>query len=129
MAKDKTASNGPANTLKEKLRVTMEEKRAEEDRNSYKIMLRRAYDVGLEMQRKGLLPTTKTALDRQVDEIMSFDNNAFEAFKRSIEAARSVGNVKVASDLGGINVGVSSDATEKPVEVALNAGSLSSMWE
>jgi hypothetical protein len=123
------ASNGPANILKEKLQATIKEKRAEEDRESYKIMLRRAYDVGLEMQRKGLLPTTKTALDKQVDEIMSFDNNAFEAFKRSIGAARSSVNVKVASDLGGINVGVSSDATERPAATALNASSLSSMWE
>ena len=129
LAYDKKASNGPANILKEKLRATVEEKRAEENRESYKIMLRRAYDVGLEMQRKGLLPSTKTALDKQVDEIMSFDNNAFEAFKRSIEAARSIGNVKVASDLGGINVGVSSDATEKTSSAPLNAASLSSMWE
>jgi hypothetical protein len=83
------------------------------------------------MQRKGLLTTTKTALDQQVDEIMSFDNNAFEAFKRSIGNARSVRNIKIASDLGGVNIGVESDsgAQTSSNTTLLSADGLSSMWE
>ena len=123
------ASSGPANILKSKIEDSMNQKKAEEAKGKYKIMLRRAYDIGLEMQRKGLLPHTKTALDKQVDEIMSFDDRAFEAFKRSIDSARSVASVKVASDLGGVNVGVSSDATMKSSVDATSASSLSMMWE
>jgi len=103
-------------------------KRADEERESYRIKLRRAYDVGLEMQNKGLLVQTKTALDKQVDEIMSFDDRAFEAFKRSIGNARPVRNMKVASDLGGINIGVESDANTQP-SATNTVDVLTSMWE
>jgi hypothetical protein len=90
-----------------------------------------AYDVGMEMQTKGLLSTTKTALDRQVDEIMTFDNNAFEAFKRSIGNARAVNTMKIASDLGGVNIGVETDSGTSATSntALLSAGALSSMWE
>ena len=109
------------------LNARMQEKRAEEERESYRIKLRRAYDVGMEMQRKGLLPQTKTALDKQVDDIMSFDDNAFEAFKRSIANAKAVRSVKIASDLGGINVGVESEATSQSGPVS--ADRLLSLWD
>ena len=115
------------NTLDEKL-VT---KKAEEERENYRVKLRRAYDVGLEMQRKGLLSTTKTALDKQVDNIMSFDDNAFEAFKRSIGNARAVRSVKIASDLGGVNIGVESDSSSQQSSnrTLLSADGLAAMWE
>ena len=118
-------------SLNKTLNVKLAEKRADEERETYRVKLRRAYDVGLEMQRKGLLTTTKTALDRQVDEIMTFDNNAFEAFKRSIGNARSVRNMKIASDLGGVNIGVESDSGAQPAANTsmLSADSLSTMWE
>ena len=92
------------------LNKRMQDKKAEEEREAYRLKLRRAYDVGMDMQRKGLLPVTKTALDKQVDDIMSFDDNAFEAFKRSIANAKPVRSVKVATDLGGVNVGVESES-------------------
>ena len=72
----------------------------------------------------------QTALDKQVDEIMTFDDNAFEAFKRSIANARSVSNVKVASDLGGVNIGVESETpAAKTYSGRMTADTLSSMWE
>ena len=119
------------NALKETLNSRMISKQAEEEREGYRVKLRRAYDVGLEMQRKGLLTTTKTALDKQVDEIMTFDDNAFEAFKRSIGNARPIRNVKIASDLGGVNIGVESDSgSSLPSRPTLmNADTLSSMWD
>jgi hypothetical protein len=117
-------SDDVADSLKQKLAA----KKVEEERETYRIKLRRAYDVGLEMQRKGLLPKIKTALDRQVDDIMSFDDKAFEAFKRSIANANPVGNVKIASDLGGLNVGIESEAATVTSE-GVSANTLSRMWD
>ena len=119
-----------SNEVKDILSAKVAEKRVDEERENYRIKLRRAYDVGLEMQRKGLLAHSKTALDKQVDEIMTFDDNAFEAFKRSIANARSVSNVKVASDLGGVNIGVESETpAAKTYSGRMTADKLSSMWE
>jgi hypothetical protein len=102
-------------------------KKAEDDKDSYKIRLRRAYDVAIEMQKKGLLPISKTALDKQVDDIMEFDDRAFEAFKRTVANARTVETVKVASDLGGINVGVGSTTERAPTRTTSEI--LSLLWE
>ena len=68
------------------------------------------------MQKKGLLALSKTALDHQVDEIMEFDDKAFEAVKRTVANARSVSQVKTAADLGGINVGEVSAPEGAPVK-------------
>jgi hypothetical protein len=116
-------------SVKAALSQKLEEKKAEEVRESYRVKLRRAYDVGMDMQRKGLLPTSKAALDRQVDEIMTFDDNAFESFKRSIANARAIGTVKIASDLGGVNIGVEGEAEVTSTARSMNADTLSSLWE
>jgi hypothetical protein len=116
-------------SVKEALSEKFAQKKAEEEREAYRLKIRRAYDVGMEMQRKGLLPTTKSALDRQVDEIMAFDDKAFEAFKRSIANAKSVSNIKVASDLGGINVGVESDVSASNDSGMMKADLLSKLWD
>lgn len=115
--------------LKKALAAKMKSAQEDEARESYRIKLRRAYDVGLDMQRKGLLPTTKTALDKQVDEIMDFDDRAFESFKRSIASARPVRTMKVASDLGGVNIGVEDDSVSTSSSGNLTADALSSLWE
>ena len=122
--------NRGGNLVKSILDSKVAEKKVDEERENYRIKLRRAYDVGLEMQRKGLLAHSKTALDKQVDEIMTFDGNAFEAFKRSIGNARAVGSVKIASDLGGVNIGVEPDqVSNKPSGRLTTADTLTSMWE
>ena len=115
--------------LKKALASKMKKAEEDEARESYRVKLRRAYDVGLDMQRKGLLPTTKTALDKQVDEIMDFDDRAFESFKRSIASARPVKNVKIASDLGGVNIGVESDPGTTSVSSVLTADALANLWD
>jgi hypothetical protein len=100
-------------TVKAKLAESFIQKKAEEEREFYKLKLRRAYDVGMEMQRKNLIAATKPALDRQVDSIMEFDDKAFEAFKRSISSLKdNRENVKTASDLGGLNVGKTEEVHE-----------------
>ena len=124
------AAESQEDSLVSTLNAKVAEKKIDEERENYRIKLRRAYDVGLDMQRKGLLAHSKTALDKQVDEIMTFDNNAFEAFKRSIANAKPVSSIKVASDLGGVNIGVGSDrqeASDSPGRMSAEA--LSSMWE
>ena len=118
------------NLVKSILDSKVAEKKVDEERENYRIKLRRAYDIGLEMQKKGLLALSKTALDKQVDEIMTFDGNAFEAFKRSIGNARAVGSVKIASDLGGVNIGVESDrASGESSSRRMTADTLTSLWE
>lgn len=115
--------------IKQKLNESMTQKTANEEKERYKVKLRRAYDVGLDMQKKGLIAQTKTALDRQVDEIMNFDDKAFESFKRSIANMKPVSNVKIASDLNGLNVGIQEqpDFDERPK--GINSNLLSAMWD
>ena len=95
-------------SLKEIVSEAFSAKKADQDREVYKLKLRRAFDVALEMQKKGLIGMSKTALDKQADDIMDFDDRAFEAFKRSVANAKSISSVKIATDLGGVNVGVES---------------------
>jgi len=121
--------NSSMSAVKEALANKVESKRQDEAREAYRVKLRRAYDVGMDMQRKGLLPTSKASLDRQVDDIMTFDDNAFEAFKRSIANARPVGTVKGAADLGGVNIGVEADSGVGANSRLMSADTLSSLWE
>jgi hypothetical protein len=114
--------------VKAALAEKVAQKRADEAREQYRVKLRRAYDVGMDMQRKGLLPTTKVALDNQVDEIMQFDDRAFESFKRSIANTKAVRSVKIATDLGGVNIGVEDDVHSAGAS-NLTADSLSSLWD
>jgi hypothetical protein len=124
-ADDADADGG--SDLKEALAQRVSEKKADEARETYRVKLRRAYDVGMDMQRKGLLPVSKASLDTQVDEIMEFDDRAFESFKRSIANAKPVRQVKVASDLGGINIGVKTE--DAPVRGPMSANALSHLWD
>jgi hypothetical protein len=114
-AKEKEKKNKTA-ALRDMVDTAFTAKKEESDKDSYKIKLRRAYDIALEMQKKGLLALSKTALDHQVDEIMEFDDKAFEAVKRTVANARSVSQVKTAADLGGINVGEVSAPEGAPVK-------------
>jgi hypothetical protein len=111
--------------VQSELAKVMDQKAAESDRDSYRLKLRRAYDVGMDMQRKGLVASTKPSLDRQVDEIMLFDDRAFEAFKRSVANAKAIKSIKIASDLGGINVGIDSSEDMRPVSTI---DALVAMW-
>jgi len=127
-SEETTSTEEPSSRIKAKIQESIVSKQANEERQNYKIKLRRAYDVALDMQKKGLIARTKTALDRQVDEIIQFDDRAFESFKRSIANMKAVSNVKVASDLGGVNVGINEEQTTKKV-ASLTTDILSSMWD
>jgi hypothetical protein len=74
------------------------QKKASQDLEAHRLKLRRSYDIALEMQDKGLIPDTRAHLERQVDDIMKFDEPAFEAFKRAMERTSKI--AKVASQKG-----------------------------
>lgn len=94
--------------VKAKMQTSLLEKRAEEERKAYRIKVRRAYDVAAEMQRKGMIAKSASALDEQVDLMLEFDDKAFESFKRSVAATQVPEVVKTAAmeGLGGLNVGL-----------------------
>jgi len=117
-----------AASLRDMVSEAFTTKKAEDERETYKVRLRRAYDVAMDMQNKGLISMTKTALDKQVDDIMEFDDRAFEAFKRSVANARPVESVKIAKDLGGLNVGVTT-GEQSSAPVKSTAELLSMLWE
>jgi len=57
--------------------------------NNYKLKLRRAYDIAIQAQEKGLISGTRDSLDTYVDEIMHFDDAAFESNKRVVANYKS----------------------------------------
>lgn len=113
--------------VQEKLAKAFLAKKAEEERDAYRIRLRRAYDVAMEMQRKGMLAPTRPALDRQVDNMMEFDDKAFESFKRSVASAQA--QTKTASDIS-LNVGITEevDQTSTKSNRKIDAESLAALW-
>jgi hypothetical protein len=123
---DKDDESKAMDGVQAKLQESFVEKKAEEERTAYKLKVRRAYDVAMMMQSKGLLPKSKAALERQVDEILHFNDEAFEAFKRSVAYAKPPEMTRTASDLGGINIGVDEDASKAPTNLA---EALNTLWE
>jgi len=99
------------------------ERKAAEEKEAVKLRMRRAYDLAMDMQRKGLIAPTRASLDSQVDLVLEFDDKAFEAFKRSIANARMPETIKVASDLGGLNIGYETpeDAPQRSMVENLSA--------
>jgi hypothetical protein len=102
-------------------------KKAEEDKNRFRVKLRRAYDLGLMMQEKSMIPRTKEALDMQVDDIMKFDDQAFESYKRVV--ANTQAAVKTASVKDVPQVGIRNDNSQSGdnVDVSLT-DQLIKMW-
>jgi hypothetical protein len=100
------------------------------DDKSYKIKLRRAYDIGLQAQEKGIIHATRDALDKYVDEVMHFDDAAFESTKRVIANCKSV---KKNSALPRVGMDAASQplntfASNESVEPNLN-DLLSNIWK
>ena len=114
--------------IKFALAADMKTKKDEDDKNKFRVRLRRAYDLGLQMQEKGMVPRTKESLDSQVDEIMKFDDLAFESYKRVIANTQST--VKTASrnvPTAGVREDNSQPGDNGTESVSLT-DSLKSMW-
>jgi hypothetical protein len=82
-------------------------KQAKASLDEEKAKMRRAYDIALEMQEKGMISDDPSTLHAQVDEIMKFDNKAFESYKLAISRVAKPAAVKTAAPA--INVGVNSE--------------------
>lgn len=124
----RSASDG---VVTAKVKEAFMQKKIAAEREEYRVKLRRAYDVGMEMQRKKMIAATKSSLNRQVDEIMNFDDAAFEAFKRVVSNMQEVDNIKTSSDLGGLNVGTSDEginAKKTSLEGSGLKNQLDSLW-
>lgn len=89
-------------------------KKKEAEDKGYKIKLRRAYDLGLQAQEKGMIEPTRNALDTYVDNVMQFDDAAFESTKRIVAGMK-------ASKKGGSLPRVGADAAVKAMEVTASA--------
>jgi len=89
-------------------------KKKEAEDKTYKVKLRRAYDLGLMAQEKGMIEPTRAALDTYVDEVMQFDDAAFESTKRIVAGMKS------GKKTGKLPV-VGADAATKAMEVTASA--------
>jgi hypothetical protein len=58
--------------------------KAEEELKTYKIKLARSYELAYDMVRRGLLSDDRIAVSAQVDEIMQWNDEAFDSMKRVI---------------------------------------------
>lgn len=88
-------------------------KKEAEDKN-YKVKLRRAYDLGLMAQEKGMIEPTRGSLDTYVDNVMQFDDAAFESTKRIVAGMKS-------SKKTGALPRVGADAATSAMEVTASA--------
>lgn len=118
--------NDALDEVKAKLSASMIQKKAEEERAAYRTKVRRAYDVAMEMQAKGMVAPTRAALDEQVDLMLQFDDKAFESFKRSVAATKAPAITKEASEGVTLNVGVGEK--EVATEEFSFSHALSNLW-
>lgn len=56
----------------------------EEEMNLYRVKIARAYEVAYDMVDRDLLAKERTAISKQVDELMKFNDASFESFKKVI---------------------------------------------
>lgn len=94
-------------------------KKKEASDKGYRVKLRRAYDLGLVAQEKGMIGPTRAALDTYVDEVMQFDDAAFESTKRIVagmNGKKSGSLPRVGADAAteAMNVTASADPVQEP---------------
>jgi hypothetical protein len=98
------------------------QKKAAVEAESYKLKLRRAVDLSLDMQEKGLISQGRDTMNRQVDDIMKFDEPAFEAFKRALSRTSNIAKTAGRSEPA-LQVGLKED-----VEVVNISNQLDRLW-
>ncbi len=55
------------------------------EKEAYKVKIARAYELAYDMARKGMIGEDHHALNQQVNELMSFNDEGFESMKRYVE--------------------------------------------
>lgn len=71
------------------LTTAADEEKAKEELDNYKLKLARSFQIANEMARTGLISNESGAINRQVEESMGWNDEAFDSFKRVL-ARRSV---------------------------------------
>jgi len=99
--------DGDCKTYGNELVKEFEKKKAQASLDDHKARIRRAYDMSLEMQEKGMIGGSRNDLDVQVDEIMKFDARAFESFKKALSKMSKP--IKTASSVPALQVGLNSE--------------------
>ncbi len=57
---------------------------AEEDKSIYRVKIARAYEFAYDMANRGLIPANREAVSAQVDDIMNWNDSAFESYKKVV---------------------------------------------
>lgn len=118
---DKQSSAFGAELTKE-----MTHKKAQADLGAQRARLRRAYDIAVEMQDKGMIDDGVDSLHKQADALASLDDKSFEAFKTALARAKKAPQVKTASPA--IQVGVNNDDQPAPAAAGNLVDQLKRMW-
>lgn len=96
--------------------------KAEEDYKTYRIKLARAYELANEMVRCGTLSNDRSSISSQVDEIMKWNDDAFESCKRVIAKQTAQTVKKQASHMPQVGmIGSGDTLTQNPNSVDLQS--------
>jgi len=62
----------------------------EADKEKYQVKIARAYELAYDMVGRGMIQNTRPAVKEQVEELMSFNDEAFESMKRWVDRQPSI---------------------------------------
>jgi hypothetical protein len=99
----------------------------EEQLNTYRVKLARAYELAYDMAERGICNADRGAISLQVDEIMKFDDPSFESLKRVVARHPVTGLRKEAGRLPLVGLGddevraVTGSATEEDAYAQLSS--------
>lgn len=98
--------------VKAKLAESFISKKSNSEKEVFKVKCRRAYELALDMQKKGMIDSNSLAVNKQVDDLLNLDDSAFESFKRIVSSTKTSMNKSASVDLGGINNGIQNSSVE-----------------
>lgn len=91
--------------------------KAEEEMKGYRVKIARAYELANDMVRRGLLTDDRTSISAQVDEIMKWNDEAFESMKRVVAKHAPLALQKQASTVPQVGLIGSGDSYAPNAEV------------
>ena len=91
-------------------------KKAELNVEDQKIRLKRAYDLALDMQERGIIEEGKAVLHKQAADLSKLDDDSFESLKKVVARANNKLNKTAAHSTPALNIGlVNTDTMVAPV--------------
>ena len=88
--------------------------KAEEEMKSYRVKTARAFELANEMVRRGMLTDDRTSVSAQVDEIMTWNDEAFESMKRVVAKSAPLSLRKEATAVPQVGIIGSGDTYSAP---------------